>query len=192
MATARSEAASLRLLWRLGGTGTGRLCSAPRRLAISSSSARLGALNHTRHLSSTSSASRTPTTARSQPKQRPVPKSTTPPTVQSVPSEPKREIAILGGGLTGLTAAHYLARHAPDAQITLFEAGTGLGGWVHGAVEDTPQGKVVMQSGPRMIRSAKTANRYDDLVFYDVVSLLSPVAVSCCDGQGFWYRETGG
>jgi len=74
--------------------------------------------------------------------------------------------------LTGLTAAHYLARHAPDAQITLFEAGTSLGGWVHGSVEDTPQGKVVMQSGPRMIRSAKTANRYDDLVFYDVLANL--------------------
>ena len=37
----------------------------------------------------------------------------------------RRRIAVIGGGISGLGAAHFLAE---DAEVTLFEAGTSLGG----------------------------------------------------------------
>ncbi|KAH7027487.1 uncharacterized protein B0I36DRAFT_327198 [Microdochium trichocladiopsis] len=177
MATARSEAASLKLLRR--ASTAGRYCSIPRRPAVANAT-----LNHTgisglttrqqtRDFCGTPSPWNAPAASPKQLKRRSTPQPTTSTAVRRTSSGSKREIAVLGGGLTGLTAAHYLARHAPDAQITLFEAGQTLGGWVHGSIEDTPEGKVVMQQGPRMIRSAKFANRYDDLVFYDVLASLN-------------------
>ena len=40
-------------------------------------------------------------------------------------------IAVVGGGITGLAAAHRLIELAPQAQVTLFEAGERLGGVLH-------------------------------------------------------------
>lgn len=47
-------------------------------------------------------------------------------------TSPRPHLVILGGGITGLAAAHRLATAAPDGavQITLLEAGDRLGGWV--------------------------------------------------------------
>ncbi|KAI0146800.1 hypothetical protein BJ166DRAFT_582953 [Pestalotiopsis sp. NC0098] len=91
--------------------------------------------------------------------------------------QPKQRIAVLGGGITGLTAAHYLARNAPNAHITLYEASDRLGGWIEGVRTnlDTVEGhdgEVLMQRGPRMLRSGATSNKYDDLVLYDVLANL--------------------
>ncbi|KAI0843051.1 Protoporphyrinogen oxidase [Hypoxylon sp. FL0890] len=87
-----------------------------------------------------------------------------------------RDIAILGGGITGLTAAHYLARHAPNAKITLYEGSGRLGGWIHGKLAKTGDGKhdkVLFQRGPRTLRSGRGSVKYDDLIFYDVVANLN-------------------
>ncbi|KAI2782322.1 Protoporphyrinogen oxidase [Daldinia loculata] len=84
----------------------------------------------------------------------------------------KREIAVLGGGITGLTTAHYLARHAQNAHITLYEASNKLGGWIYGGLveinKETSE-KVMFQSGPRILRSGGSPLKYDSLVFYDVL-----------------------
>ncbi|KAI4598565.1 oxygen-dependent protoporphyrinogen oxidase [Pestalotiopsis sp. 9143b] len=93
------------------------------------------------------------------------------------PPQPKQRIAVLGGGITGLTAAHYLARNAPNAHITLYEASDRLGGWIEGVPTnlDTVEGhdgEVLMQRGPRMLRSGATSHKYDDLVLYDVLANL--------------------
>jgi oxygen-dependent protoporphyrinogen oxidase len=40
----------------------------------------------------------------------------------------QRAIAVIGGGITGLAAAHHLTEIAPDARITLFESSDRLGG----------------------------------------------------------------
>jgi oxygen-dependent protoporphyrinogen oxidase len=74
-----------------------------------------------------------------------------------------------------LTAAHYLARHAKNAHITIYEASDTPGGWVKAdriEVEDDEgrPGHVLFQQGPRMLRSGSTSLKYDDLVLYDVVS----------------------
>lgn len=42
-----------------------------------------------------------------------------------------RRIAVIGGGITGLAAAHRLRELAPSAEISLFEAGDRLGGVLH-------------------------------------------------------------
>ncbi|KAI1408920.1 hypothetical protein F5Y13DRAFT_182446 [Hypoxylon sp. FL1857] len=86
-----------------------------------------------------------------------------------------REIAILGGGMTGLTTAHYLARYAQNANITLYEGSERLGGWVHGHMARVGDGKfdkVLFQHGPRMLQSNAESYKYDDLVFYDVLANL--------------------
>lgn len=95
--------------------------------------------------------------------------------VESPPSaDPPRRIAVLGGGITGLTAAHYLARHAKNAHITLYEGSDHLGGWIKGEVAQTAEGdEILHQRGPRMLRSGASGNKYDDLILYDVVSSFS-------------------
>jgi len=37
-------------------------------------------------------------------------------------------VAVIGGGITGLSAAYYLRQLQPSARITLFEGGSRLGG----------------------------------------------------------------
>ncbi|KAK8055130.1 hypothetical protein PG993_000357 [Apiospora rasikravindrae] len=88
-------------------------------------------------------------------------------------ADPPRRIAVLGGGITGLTAAHYLARHAKNAHITLYEGGDHLGGWIKGEVAKSAEGEdILLQRGPRMLRSGASGNKYDDLILYDVLANL--------------------
>ncbi|KAI3322267.1 Protoporphyrinogen oxidase [Xylariaceae sp. AK1471] len=110
-----------------------------------------------------------------------------------------REIAVLGAGITGLTAAHYLARHAKNANITIYEASDRPGGWIKAdriEVEDDEgrRGHVLFQHGPRMLRSGSTSTKYDDLVLYDVLASLNmadkirhPKAVS--DNRYMYYPD---
>ncbi|KAI1082960.1 Protoporphyrinogen oxidase [Whalleya microplaca] len=86
-----------------------------------------------------------------------------------------QEIAVLGGGITGLTTAFYLARYAENAHITLYEASSSLGGWINGKQEkvaDGEDGRVLFQRGARMLRSSNSS-MYDDLVLYDVIASLN-------------------
>lgn len=66
-------------------------------------------------------------------------------------------IAILGGGLSGLSAAFHLARRAPlSTQITLLEASARLGGWVKSERLSIPDhnASMVLESGPRTLRAS--------------------------------------
>ncbi|KAI1142906.1 Protoporphyrinogen oxidase [Hypoxylon sp. FL0543] len=100
-----------------------------------------------------------------------------------------REIAVLGGGITGLTAAHYLARHAPDARITLYESSARLGGWIDGRLAKTGDGQydqVLLQHGPRLLRSGRGSLKFDDLVFYDVLGNLPSLNERLMGGHHFY------
>jgi len=51
-----------------------------------------------------------------------------------------REVAVLGGGVSGLATAYYLASRAPARaperlRITLLEAATRCGGWIRSTTE---------------------------------------------------------
>lgn len=86
---------------------------------------------------------------------------------------PPSDIAVLGGGLTGLTTAYYLARFLPKAKITIYEAGDRLGGWVRSdkvqvSGADGNIGTVVFERGPRAVMSQGAA-RFDDFVLWDLV-----------------------
>ncbi|KAF4464992.1 protoporphyrinogen oxidase [Fusarium albosuccineum] len=84
-------------------------------------------------------------------------------------------IAVLGGGLTGLTTAYYLAKKLPSTtKITLYESSDRLGGWIR--TDRVPvdvggkQGIVSFERGARSLTSlAQNTFRYDDLVLYDLV-----------------------
>ncbi|KAI5867044.1 Protoporphyrinogen oxidase [Durotheca rogersii] len=85
-----------------------------------------------------------------------------------------REVAIIGGGITGLTAAHYLSRYAPpNVRITLYESSKRLGGWIEGSIQSVGEGrfeKVLFQHGPRVLQTGPTSPKYNELVLYDVIA----------------------
>lgn len=71
--------------------------------------------------------------------------------------EPEQRIAILGGGITGLTAAHYITRELPNAKVTIYEAGDRLGGWLQSETVEVEGGTVLMEKGPRTLRPGTDA-----------------------------------
>ncbi|KAH0555963.1 hypothetical protein GP486_006091 [Trichoglossum hirsutum] len=64
-----------------------------------------------------------------------------------------KEIAVLGGGITGLASAYYVAKELPNARIVLYEASERLGGWVQSKKIDVGDGNVVFEQGPRTLRT---------------------------------------
>jgi oxygen-dependent protoporphyrinogen oxidase len=80
----------------------------------------------------------------------------------------KTNIAVLGGGITGLSSAHYLARELPDASITIYETSDRLGGWVNSRTVDVDNGHVIFEQGPRTLRPHSVAG----LVTLDMVCLV--------------------
>ncbi|KFA47703.1 hypothetical protein S40293_08103 [Stachybotrys chartarum IBT 40293] len=93
------------------------------------------------------------------------------------------DIAILGGGLTGLVTAYYVAKHLPEGtNITIYESSDRLGGWIK--TDRVPvdvggkSGVVQFERGPRSLSSLHNSTwRFDDLVLYDLVSDLGlPIA----------------
>ncbi|KAE8449369.1 hypothetical protein EG329_008270 [Mollisiaceae sp. DMI_Dod_QoI] len=61
-------------------------------------------------------------------------------------------IAIIGGGITGLAAAHYITRELKNAKVIIYEAGDRLGGWLQTEFVDVANGKILLEKGPRTIR----------------------------------------
>jgi oxygen-dependent protoporphyrinogen oxidase len=74
-------------------------------------------------------------------------------------------IAVLGGGITGLSNAYYLTRELPGAKITLYEADDRVGGWVRSKLVNIGDGSIVFEQGPRTLRYTIPAG----LVVSDIV-----------------------
>jgi oxygen-dependent protoporphyrinogen oxidase len=73
-------------------------------------------------------------------------------------TSPER-IAILGGGIAGLSSAYFVSKTFPKAQITLFEKGKETGGWIQSRRvevegEDGKKGEVLFELGPRTLRNS--------------------------------------
>ncbi|CAA9959269.1 protoporphyrinogen oxidase [Pyrenophora teres f. maculata] len=73
-------------------------------------------------------------------------------------TDPER-IAVLGGGIAGLSSAYYVGKQFPNSKITLFEAGNDPGGWIRTRridVKDADgkEGNVLFEQGPRALRPA--------------------------------------
>ncbi|OAP55973.1 protoporphyrinogen oxidase [Fonsecaea erecta] len=69
------------------------------------------------------------------------------------PNPHAREIAILGGGFTGLATAFHLSSQLPNAKITILEKNDRLGGWVDSEVVQVDKGEVLFEWGPRTLRA---------------------------------------
>lgn len=64
------------------------------------------------------------------------------------------DAAVLGAGITGLTAAYRLSRDPKCSRVTLYEKTSEVGGWIKSDVRDANGGKVVFEEGPRTLRTA--------------------------------------
>jgi len=76
---------------------------------------------------------------------------------------------ILGGGISGLSAAYYAAKNIKAASVNLLEASNRVGGWIRSRI--SPNG-VIFEQGPRTIRLAgvggkNTLNLIEDLQLTD-------------------------
>ncbi|KAI5119155.1 hypothetical protein M0805_005234 [Coniferiporia weirii] len=70
---------------------------------------------------------------------------------------PPTSIAVVGGGITGLSSAFHLSRRFPHARVTLLEKTPREGGWVRSRrvhVEDANgnEAQVLLEAGPRTLR----------------------------------------
>ena len=83
-----------------------------------------------------------------------------------LPNPHAGDIAILGGGLTGLATAFHLTRQLPQAKITIYEKNTRLGGWVNSEKVKVHDGEVLFEWGPRTLR---TGTRPAPLAMTDLV-----------------------
>lgn len=70
----------------------------------------------------------------------------------------KHDVAILGGGITGLTAAYRLSKDPSCSKVTIYEKGPGLGGWIQSERIPVDGGDVVFEYGPRTLRLAPPAS----------------------------------
>lgn len=96
------------------------------------------------------------------------------------PVNAPQDIAVLGGGLTGLTTAYYLTRFHPTASITLYEADNRLGGWLDTQIVNAASvGKedaglegapaLRMERGARTVAPQTRSFKWEDFVLYELV-----------------------
>lgn len=64
------------------------------------------------------------------------------------------DVAVIGGGITGLTAAYRLSQDPNCKGVTLYEKSFRLGGWLESEKRKVDGGEVVFEHGPRTLRTA--------------------------------------
>lgn len=69
-----------------------------------------------------------------------------------VSDQQEKSYAVLGGGVTGLSAAYFLTKKFPDAKVTIYEASKRLGGWVDSEVVELDGDQILFEWGPRSLR----------------------------------------
>ncbi|XP_035795566.1 protoporphyrinogen oxidase-like [Anopheles albimanus] len=84
--------------------------------------------------------------------------------------------AILGAGISGLAAGHYLRRKAASLPLTIYEASDRVGGWIRS--ERSPKDDFIFEAGPRTIRpkgpaAANTLELIENLGLADHVYSIS-------------------
>ncbi|KKZ68165.1 protoporphyrinogen oxidase [[Emmonsia] crescens] len=70
----------------------------------------------------------------------------------SAPSTHKKNIAVIGAGVTGLSTAFRLSQDQ-DARVTLYEKAPKLGGWLQSEIIEVDGGEVLFEYGPRTLRA---------------------------------------
>lgn len=75
-----------------------------------------------------------------------------------------KDVAVLGGGITGLASAYYIAKRFPNAAITVYESSDRFGGWLRSSEINVDGGKVVFEQGPRTLLPRGSGSITIDLV----------------------------
>jgi oxygen-dependent protoporphyrinogen oxidase len=78
---------------------------------------------------------------------------------------PSHDVAVLGGGITGLACAYYLTRELPRAKVTIYEASDRLGGWLSSTRVPVQDGSVLFEAGPRTLRPSSNGALAAQLVW---------------------------
>lgn len=63
-------------------------------------------------------------------------------------------VGIIGGGITGLTAAYRLSRDPKCSKVTVYEKGPRVGGWIQSEKINVDGGHIVFEYGPRTLRAS--------------------------------------
>ncbi|KAM3414148.1 Protoporphyrinogen oxidase [Cercospora zeina] len=71
---------------------------------------------------------------------------------EASPPTHSHDVAILGGGITGLASAYFLTRQLPNATVTLYEAKDRVGGWLESTRVPVKDGNILFEAGPRTLR----------------------------------------
>jgi protoporphyrinogen/coproporphyrinogen III oxidase len=64
----------------------------------------------------------------------------------------ENNVAVLGGGISGLACAYYLTKELPTAKVTVYEAADRIGGWLYSERVPVQGGDVLLEAGPRTLR----------------------------------------
>lgn len=75
------------------------------------------------------------------------------------------DAAVIGGGITGLTAAYRLSQDPLCSKITLYEKAPRVGGWLESETINVDGGHVVFEYGPRTLRLSPSSLPLLDLVW---------------------------
>ncbi|KAJ2189024.1 oxygen-dependent protoporphyrinogen oxidase [Coemansia sp. RSA 353] len=88
-------------------------------------------------------------------------------------------ITVLGGGISGLSTAWYLAQKVPtNVSIKVIEASSRVGGWIRTDRRHTPIGEIIAEAGPRTLRTGKSPDALSVLELVDDLDLRSHVILS--------------
>jgi protoporphyrinogen oxidase len=81
-------------------------------------------------------------------------KAASPDVSTAIPEPPKQNVAILGAGITALSAAYHLLLTPNPPKITIYEKSDRVGGWLQSKYVDLKDGSgsVLFETGPRNIR----------------------------------------
>ncbi|KAL1893790.1 oxygen-dependent protoporphyrinogen oxidase [Sporothrix stenoceras] len=109
-------------------------------------------------------------------------------TSTSPPRPIPKNVAVIGGGLTGLTTAYYLSMLLPaTSHITLYEGSRRTGGWIDSKskseatkttmrditeTEITADPTDILEAGARMVAPQRNVARYDDLLLLELIDQL--------------------
>jgi hypothetical protein len=62
------------------------------------------------------------------------------------------DVAVLGGGITGLATAYYLTKQYPETKITLLESSSRFGGWLNSTKHHVNNQDLIFELGARTLR----------------------------------------
>lgn len=70
------------------------------------------------------------------------------------------KVAVVGGGVSGLTFAYFLNKFRPDVSITIFEKSTRTGGWINSQVITVGNEAILLEKGPRTLRGVSNGTLF--------------------------------